>query len=86
MDCNPSPGPTLIFDRLSGGSGIPEKPFHLVTPLGVDPREDGCKFFQEACFTFAMGLLLILPGIAALWTVALLSERARRAAVATGQA
>ncbi|WPB87035.1 DoxX family protein [Sediminicoccus rosea] len=89
-------GPTLIFDRLSDWSGIPEKPFrlfvagmeivaailvliprtqgfgglfaagimggaiffHLFTPLGVDPYEDGGKLFQEACFTFAMGLLL----------------------------
>jgi hypothetical protein len=33
-----------------------------------------------------VGLLLILPSIAALWTVALFSERARGAAVATGRA
>lgn len=89
-------GPTLIFDRLSDWSGIPEKPFrlfvagmeilaailvliprtqgfgglfaagimggaiffHLFTPLGVDPYEDGGKLFKEACFTFSMGLLL----------------------------
>ncbi len=89
-------GPTLIFDRLSEWSGIPEKPFrlfvagmeilaailvliprtqgfgglfaagimggaiffHLFTPLGVDPYEDGGKLFKEACFTFAMGLLV----------------------------
>lgn len=89
-------GPTLIFDRLSAWSGIPEKPFrlfvagmeiiaailvlvprtqgfgglfaagimggaiffHLFTPLGVDPYEDGGKLFQEACFTFATALLL----------------------------
>jgi hypothetical protein len=89
-------GPTLIFDRLSDWSGIPEKPFrlfvagmeilaailvliprtqgfgglfaagimggaiffHLVTPLGVDPYEDGGTLFKEACFTFTMGLLV----------------------------
>lgn len=89
-------GPTLIFDRLSAWSGIPEKPFrlfvavmeivaailvliprsqgfgglfaagimggaiffHLFTPLGVDPYEDGGALFKEACFTFAMGLLV----------------------------
>ncbi len=89
-------GPTLIFDRLSEWSGIPEKPFrlfvagmeivaailvliprtqgfgglfaagimggaiffHLFTPLGVDPYEDGAKLFKEACFTFTMGLLV----------------------------
>jgi len=89
-------GPTLIFDRLSEWSGIPEKPFrlfvagmeivaailvliprtqgpgglfaagimggaiffHLFTPLGVDPYEDGAKLFKEACVTFSMGLLL----------------------------
>jgi len=88
--------PTLIFDRLSEWSGIPEKPFrlfvagmeivaailvliprtqgpgglfaagimggaiffHLFTPLGVDPYEDGGKLFKEACVTFSMGLLL----------------------------
>lgn len=89
-------GRTLIFDRLSDWSGIPEKPFrlfvagmeiiaailvliprtqgfgglfaagimggaiffHLFTPLGVDPYEDGGKLFKEACFTFTMGLLV----------------------------
>jgi uncharacterized membrane protein YphA (DoxX/SURF4 family) len=89
-------GSTLIFDRLSDWSGIPEKPFrlfvagmeilaailvliprtqgfgglfaagimggaiffHLFTPLGVDPYEDGGKLFKEACFTFTMGLLV----------------------------
>jgi hypothetical protein len=29
--------------------------FHLFTPLGVDPYEDGGNLFKEACFTFAMG-------------------------------
>jgi len=32
--------------------------FHLFTPLGVDPYEDGAKLFKEACVTFSMGLLL----------------------------
>lgn len=108
-------GPTLIFDRLSDWSGIPEKPFrlfvagmeimaailvlirrsqgfgglfaagimggaiffHLFTPLGVDPYEDGGKLFKEACFTFAMGLLL-----AWLRRDQLLALLPRRAAVA----
>ena len=89
-------GPTLVFERLSAWSGIPERPFrlfvagmeivaailvliprlqgpgglfaagimggaiffHLVSPLGIDPYEDGGKLFKEACFTFAMGLLV----------------------------
>ncbi|MBS7788398.1 DoxX family protein [Roseococcus sp. SDR] len=108
-------GPTLIFDRLSDWSGIPEKPFrlfvagmeivaailvliprtqgfgglfaagimggaiffHLFTPLGVDPYEDGGKLFKEACFTFSMGLLL-----AWLRRDQLLALLPRRAAVA----
>ena len=86
-------GPTLIFERLSDWSGIPERPFrlfvsamegvaavlvliprtqgfgglfamgimsgaivfHLFTPLGVDPYEDGAMLFKEACFTWIMG-------------------------------
>ena len=89
-------GPTLVFDRLSAWSGIPEMPFrlfvsameaaaavlvliprtqafgglfsmgimsgaivfHLFTPLGVDPYEDGGQLFKEACFTWAMAALL----------------------------
>ncbi len=85
-------GPTLVFERLSDWSGIPERPFrlfvsameavaavlvliprtqgfgalfgmgimsgaivfHLFTPLGVDPYEDGGMLFKEACFTWAM--------------------------------
>ncbi len=95
-------GPTLVFDRLSDWSGIPEMPFrlfvsgleivatvlvliprtqafgglfsmgimggailfHLLTPLGVDPYEDGGNLFKEACFTFAMGAVIV----AARWT------------------
>lgn len=91
------PGPTLVFDRLSDWSGIPEKPFrlfvagmetaaaililiprtrvlgagwalgimtgaiffHLFTPLGVDPYEDGGHLFKEACFTWAMAALVL---------------------------
>ena len=89
-------GVTLIFDRLSEWSGIPEKPFrlfvagmeivaailvliprtqgpggvfatgimggaiffHLLTPLGIDPYEDGANHFEEAGLTFSLGLLL----------------------------
>lgn len=91
------PGPTLVFDRLSDWSGIPEKPFrlfvaametvaavlvliprtrvlgaafalgimsgaiffHLFTPLGVDPYEDGGKLFKEACFTWAVAAFVL---------------------------
>jgi len=91
-------GPTLVFDRLSDWSGIPEMPFrlfvsgleivatvlvliprtqafgglfsmgimggailfHLFTPLGVDPYEDGGNLFKEACFTFAMGAVSVV--------------------------
>ena len=34
--------------------------FHLVTPLGIDPYEDGAKLFQEACFTWVMGAIVVL--------------------------
>lgn len=85
-------GPTLVFERLSAWSGIPEQPFrlfvsameavaavlvliprtqgfgalfgmgimtgaiffHIFTPLGIDPYEDGGKLFKEACFTWAV--------------------------------
>jgi uncharacterized membrane protein YphA (DoxX/SURF4 family) len=91
-------GQTLIFDRLSDWSGIPEKPFrlfvagmefvaailvliprtqalgalfalgimtgaiffHLFTPLGVDPYEDGGNLFKEACFTSGMAAIIVL--------------------------
>jgi len=90
-------GPTLVFDRLSAWSGIPEKPFrlfvasmemvaaalvliprtrvfgaafamgimsgaivfHLFTPLGVDPYEDGAMLFKEACFTWAVAAFVL---------------------------
>ena len=90
-------GPTLVFDRLSDWSGIPEMPFrlfvsglelvatvlvliprtqafgglfsmgimggailfHVFTPLGVDPYEDGGNLFKEACFTIAMGAVIV---------------------------
>ena len=127
-------GPTLVFDKLSAWSGIPEKPFrlfvasmemvaavewydffiygmasalvfgqlffpgydpavavlasfatfavgflarpfgglfalgvmtgaiffHLFTPLGVDPYEDGAQLFKEACFTWVMAAIVVL--------------------------
>ncbi|MBR0649411.1 hypothetical protein GXW78_07035 [Roseomonas terrae] len=90
-------GPTLVFDRLSDWSGVPEKPFrlfvagmemvaavlvliprtqplgalfamgimtgaivfHLFTPLGVDPYEDGATLFKEACFTWVMAAFVV---------------------------
>jgi hypothetical protein len=91
-------GTTLVFDRLSDWSGIPEMPFrlfvsglemvatvlvliprtqafgglfsmgimagailfHVFTPLGIDPYEDGGNLFKEACFTFAMGAVIVV--------------------------
>ena len=91
-------GPTLVFEKLSAWSGIPEKPFrlfvacmeivaavlvliprtrpfgglfamgvmtgaigfHLFTPLGVDPYEDGAQLFKEACFTWVMAAIVVL--------------------------
>lgn len=36
--------------------------FHLFTPLGVDPFDDGGKLFTEACVTFTAGLTLAVLG------------------------
>jgi uncharacterized membrane protein YphA (DoxX/SURF4 family) len=33
--------------------------FHLATPLGVDPYEDGGKLFKEAVFTWCMALVVM---------------------------
>ena len=33
--------------------------FHLFTPLGVDPYEDGAKLFKEACFTWVMAAFVL---------------------------
>ncbi len=33
--------------------------FHLFTPLGVDPFEDGGVLFKEAVFTWCMALLIM---------------------------
>lgn len=32
--------------------------FHTVSPLGIDPYNDGGKLFKEACFTFVTGLFI----------------------------
>ncbi len=101
-------GPTLVFEKLSAWSGIPEKPFrlfvasmeiaaavlvliprtrpfgglfamgvmsgaiffHLFTPLGVDPYEDGAKLFKEACFTWVMAAIVVLAHRAELLALA----------------
>jgi uncharacterized membrane protein YphA (DoxX/SURF4 family) len=101
-------GPTLVFDKLSAWSGIPEKPFrlfvacmemtaaalvliprtrpfgglfamgvmtgaiffHLFTPLGVDPYEDGAQLFKEACFTWVMAAIVVLAHRAELLALA----------------
>jgi uncharacterized membrane protein YphA (DoxX/SURF4 family) len=34
--------------------------FHIVSPLGIDPYNDGGKLFKEACFTFATGLFIAI--------------------------
>jgi hypothetical protein len=90
-------GPTLVFERLSDWSGVPERPFrlfvsamemvaavlvliprtqgfgalfsmgimsgaivfHLFTPLGIDPYEDGGMLFKEACLTWALAGLVV---------------------------
>lgn len=33
--------------------------FHLFTPLGVDPYEDGGQLFKEACFTWLMAAVIV---------------------------
>ncbi len=33
--------------------------FHLVTPLGIDPYEDGGVLFREACLTLVAGLAIL---------------------------
>jgi uncharacterized membrane protein YphA (DoxX/SURF4 family) len=33
--------------------------FHTVSPLGIDPYNDGGKLFKEACFTFATALFIV---------------------------
>ena len=45
--------------------------FHTVSPLGIDPYNDGAVLFTEACECFACALFIIyalragLPGLAA---------------------
>lgn len=34
--------------------------FHLFTPLGVDPYEDGGMLFKEACFTWTMAAVIVV--------------------------
>ena len=34
--------------------------FHTVSPLGIDPYNDGGKLFTEACQTFACALFIIV--------------------------
>lgn len=33
--------------------------FHLVTPLGIDPYDDGGVLFREACLTLVAGFVLL---------------------------
>jgi hypothetical protein len=33
--------------------------FHLFTPLGVDPYDDGAQLFKEACFTWVMAAFVL---------------------------
>jgi hypothetical protein len=33
--------------------------FHLATPLGIDPYEDGGKLFTEACLVWLAGLGIV---------------------------
>jgi len=34
--------------------------FHIATPLGIDPYEDGGMLFKEAVFTWFTGLLIVV--------------------------
>jgi uncharacterized membrane protein YphA (DoxX/SURF4 family) len=47
-------GALLAFGIMSGAIV-----FHLATPLGVDPYEDGGRLFKEAIFTLCMALVVI---------------------------
>ena len=55
--------------------------FHLASPLGVDPYDDGAMLFKEACFTLLMGLLIVWLERASLlpWLPAALRARLPRA-------
>lgn len=57
--------------------------FHVVSPLGIDPYEDGGVLFKEACITWAASLLIIwllraeIPvWIDRLWSIAAMRRHA----------
>lgn len=48
-------GALLAFGLMSGAIF-----FHTIGPIGIDPYGDGGKLFKEACFTWAMALLILV--------------------------
>lgn len=34
--------------------------FHVIGPIGIDPYGDGGQLFKEACFTWAMALMILV--------------------------
>lgn len=49
------PGAGLSFGIISGAIF-----FHLVSPLGVDPYDDGAKLFVEACAVWLFSLTILV--------------------------
>ena len=48
-------GAFLAFGTMSGAIF-----FHTIGPIGIDPYCDGGVLFKEACFTWAMALLILV--------------------------
>jgi uncharacterized membrane protein YphA (DoxX/SURF4 family) len=48
-------GAGLAFGIMSGAIF-----FHAIGPIGIDPYNDGGRLFKEACFTWAMALLILV--------------------------
>lgn len=44
--------------------------FHLFTPLGIDPYEDGAALFKEACLTLLIGAVIVAIRRHDLWSLA----------------
>ncbi|WP_395830909.1 hypothetical protein, partial [Elstera sp.] len=55
--------------------------FHVVSPLGIDPYNDGADLFKKACAVWVLGLFIAVlrrDDLIALWTLV----RAKRLASA----
>ena len=48
------PGALLTFGIMSGAIF-----FHVVSPLGIDPYEDGGALFKEACWSWLSAVILL---------------------------